>query len=109
MQLFVCQCGSVKRGGHGRLCSLCYAMLEPDLIGLVALPMSEERDAVGCAHDVCQMRFERVEREIFVENLRYFKAGLHIDGEMGDDADGSERDDCAGEGFGSFCARSSAG
>ncbi len=73
------------------------AAFDPDLIGLVILPVGEEADAVAAEEDLVEMLFELGEGEVFVDDLRDLEGGLEVEGGFGDDAEAAEVDDCAQE------------
>ena len=70
----------------------------------MVLPVGEEADAVAAEEDLVEVVLEVIEGEIFVDGLRDLKGGLDVERDGGDDAEGSEMDDRAGEGVGVFRA-----
>ena len=80
--------------------------LDPDLRGAVILPVGEEADAVSAAEDGVEVVLKLVEGEVFVDDLAHLEGGQQVEGDAGDDAECSERDDCAVEGVAVFGAES---
>lgn len=90
------------------------AAFDPDLGGLVILPVGEEAYAVAAEVDLFEVMFELGEGEVFVDDLRDLEGGLEVEGGLGDDAEAAEVDDLAeelisilGAGEGVECAVSS--
>ncbi len=73
------------------------AALDPDLGDAVVLPVGEEADAVAAEEDLVEVVFELRDGEVFVDGLGDLEGGLDVEGDFGDDAEGSEIDDGAEE------------
>ena len=84
-------------GGEGVGDAGVEAALDPDLGDAVVLPVGEEADAVAAEEDLVEMFFELRHGEVFVDGLRDLEGGLDVEGDAGDDAEGSEMDDGAEE------------
>jgi len=65
----------------------------------VLLPVGEERCAVARAHNGGEVVLELAEVEALIHDLRHLVAGLHVERDVGDDAQGAEADNCAAKLF----------
>ena len=66
--------------------------LDPDLGDAVVLPVGEEADAVAAEEDFVEVVFELRDGKVFVDGLGYLEGGLDVEGDTGNDAEGSEID-----------------
>ena len=58
----------------------------------MVLPVGEEADAVTAEEDLVEVVLELGDGEVFVDGLGDLKSGLDVEGDAGDDAEGSEID-----------------
>jgi hypothetical protein len=107
-------CCSVKllRGSFGAeelglpivLVAGCEAALDPDLSGLVMLPVGEQADAVAARKNLVEMIFEMRQGEMLIHRLRYLEGGLKIERDAGDDTERAQIDNDTREAVGVFLA-----
>ena len=66
------------------------AMLQPNLAKLPVLPVGKQTDAVGRAKNRVKIFSYLGKGQVEVNNLRHVKGGLHVEGDLGDDAQRTE-------------------
>ena len=73
------------------------APLHPDLVDDVPAPGGEQADAVAGGEDLVEVGGQPPDREVLVDGLRHVVRRLDRQRDGGDDAEGTQRDDRAGE------------
>ena len=81
----------ILRGGQGR--TFLDAALHPDFVDPSPLPIGEQAHAVAGRDDVFEMLSDLRHRQVQVHVLPHRERRLHIQRDLGDDAEGTEIDD----------------
>src|SRR5438128_3465292 len=70
---------------------------QPDFVDALASPVVEKADAVGCRENFAEVLFKRTKGQILEDGLGNLIGRLNIEGDAGDDAEGAEAGNGAGE------------
>src|SRR6202008_3040208 len=76
---------------------LLHAVLQPDFVDALLLPIGEQTHAVGCGHDFVKVILHFREGKILIDILLNLKSRLDVERNFCNDAESGEADDSAGK------------